>query len=244
MVLDELHKRDRRAREKAIAEYAREASKRAAGSLHRLTKPRAIWCPRDAAQGEAANPRGAAELAAKSWSRIWREHVEELQTADRPWEETPNGEDMSVLPQLEVDGPSGFDAVVGSFKTKTGIRVDAIHPSMWSRISEQGKQLYTDLLNDVGTHFDLACADADPDQLSGSQDAAWWAAHRTHAIHRACVGTYAQAHSGSMDDFPVPALWLGVQRPFGRSGGVAGTWYWKKGRTTNQAWAGPRRHWT
>ena len=46
---------------------------------------------------------------------------------------------MSVLPQLEVDGPSGFDAVVGSFKAKTGIGVDAIHPSMW----------HTDLLNDV-----------------------------------------------------------------------------------------------
>ena len=54
-----------------------------------------------------------------------------------------------MLPQLEVDGLSGFDAVVGSFKAKTGIGVDAIHPSMWSRISEKGKQLYTDLLNDV-----------------------------------------------------------------------------------------------
>ena len=42
-VLDKLHKRDRRAREKSIAEYAREASKGAAGLLHRLTKPRA-WC--------------------------------------------------------------------------------------------------------------------------------------------------------------------------------------------------------
>ena len=108
-MLDKLHKRDREAREKAIAEYVREASQGAAGLLHRLTKPRAVWCPRDAAQGEATNPRDAAELAAKSWSRIWRVHVEEL----------------------------------------TGIGVDAIHPSMWSRISEKGKQLYTDLLNDV-----------------------------------------------------------------------------------------------
>ena len=65
-----------------------------------------------------------------------------------PWE-TPNGEDMSAMPQLEVEGPSGFDAVVGSFKAKTGIGVDAIHPSVWSRISAKGKQLYTDLLNDV-----------------------------------------------------------------------------------------------
>ena len=43
----------------------------------------------------------------------------------------------------------GFDAVVGSFKAKTGTGVDAIHPSMWSGISEKGKQLHTDLLNDV-----------------------------------------------------------------------------------------------
>ena len=127
IVLDKLHKRDRRVREKSIAEYAREASKGAAGLLHRLTKPRPVWCPRDAAQGEATNPRDAAELAANSWSRIWRVHIEELQNADRPWE-SPNGDDMSALPQLEVEGPSGFDAVkVGSFR----------------------KQLYTDLLNDV-----------------------------------------------------------------------------------------------
>ena len=85
-VLDKLHKRDRRVRETSIAEYAREASQGAAGLLHRLTKPRPVWCPRDAAQGEATNPRDAAELAAKSWSRTWRVHVEELQTADRPWE--------------------------------------------------------------------------------------------------------------------------------------------------------------
>ena len=57
-------------------------------------------------------------------------HVEELQTADRPWE-TPKAKDMSVLPQLEVDGRSGFDAVAGSFKAKTGIGVDAIHSSIW-----------------------------------------------------------------------------------------------------------------
>ena len=76
-VLDKLHKRDRRAREKAIAEYAREASKGAAGLFHRLT-------------------------------RVWHVHVEELQTADRPWE-IPNDDDMAVLRQLEVDGPSGVD---------------------------------------------------------------------------------------------------------------------------------------
>ena len=37
-VLDKLHKRDRKAREKAIAEYAREASKGAAGLLHLVPK--------------------------------------------------------------------------------------------------------------------------------------------------------------------------------------------------------------
>ena len=86
-VLDKLHKRDRKTREKAIAECAREASQGAAGLLHRVTKPRAVWCPRDAARGEA---------------RIWRVHVEELQTEDKPWE-IPNDDDMAVLPQLEVN---------------------------------------------------------------------------------------------------------------------------------------------
>ena len=71
-VLDKLHRRDRRVRVEGIAEYAREASKGAAGLLHRLTKPRAVWCPRDAAQGEATNPCDAAELAAKGWARMWR----------------------------------------------------------------------------------------------------------------------------------------------------------------------------
>ena len=56
-MLDKLHKRDRRAREKEISRFAREASEGAAGLLHRITKPRALWCPRDAAQGEATNPR-------------------------------------------------------------------------------------------------------------------------------------------------------------------------------------------
>ena len=55
-VLDNLHMRDRKARENAIAEYAREASQGAAGLLHRLTKPRAVRCPRDAAQGEGDQP--------------------------------------------------------------------------------------------------------------------------------------------------------------------------------------------
>ena len=110
-VLDKLHQRDRRAREKAIVEYAREASKGAAGSLHRLTKPR----PRDAAHGEATNPQDAAELAAKSWSRFG------VCTSKSCKQQTPNGEDVSVLLQLEVDGPSGFDAVVGSFRPKRAL---------------------------------------------------------------------------------------------------------------------------
>ena len=146
--LDKLHKRDRRAREKEISRFAREASEGAAGLLHRITKSRAVWCPRDAAQGEATNPRDAADLAAKSWAVIWRTHDAEMQGADRPWEE-PSVSDANELPQLEVEGPTGFAAVVSSFKPKTGIGVDAIHPSVWSRISDKGKQLFTDLLHDV-----------------------------------------------------------------------------------------------
>ena len=45
--------------------------------MKRGSRPQAVWCPRDAAQGEATNPRDAAELAR---ARIWRVHVEELQT--------------------------------------------------------------------------------------------------------------------------------------------------------------------
>ena len=44
-VLDKLHKRDRRNREKEIAEYAKEASKGAMGLVHHLTKPRAVLVP-------------------------------------------------------------------------------------------------------------------------------------------------------------------------------------------------------
>ena len=42
MVLDKLHKRDRRVREKGMAECAKEASQGAAGLLPRLTKPRVV----------------------------------------------------------------------------------------------------------------------------------------------------------------------------------------------------------
>ena len=147
-MLDKLHKRDRRAREKEISRSAREASEGAAGLLHRITKARAVWCPREAAQGEAANPRDAADLAAKSWASIWRTQNTEMQEADRPWE-VPSIEDASELPQLAMEGPTGFAAVVSSFKPKTGIGVDAIHTSVWSRISDKGKHLFTDLLHDV-----------------------------------------------------------------------------------------------
>ena len=129
-VLDKLHKCDTRIRDKEIAECAKEACKGAAGQLHRLTKPRAVWCPRDAAQGErSTNPRDAADLAVKWWARIWRIHVIGLQEAGRPWE-VPDHEEMSELPQLTVEGLAGFAAAVSSFKPKTGIGVDAIHPSM------------------------------------------------------------------------------------------------------------------
>ena len=93
--------------------------------------------PNGCSTGESSNPRDVADLAFKSWARIWRTHVNELHEADRPWE-VPDHEEM-----LE----RGFR--LSSFKPKTGIRVEEIHPSMWSRISEKGKQLHTDLLNDV-----------------------------------------------------------------------------------------------
>ena len=63
-VLDKLHKSDRRTREKEIAENAKEVSKKSSGPA----KPRAVLCPRDAAQGEATNQRDAADLVVKTWS--------------------------------------------------------------------------------------------------------------------------------------------------------------------------------
>ena len=115
-----------------------------------------------------------------------------------------------MLSQLEVDGPSGFDAVVGSFKAKTGIVT-----SMWSRISGKSKQLYTDLLDDVERTLTW------PAQIQTLIYFLVPATHRTHAINCASVGTYAQAHSGSMDDFPDMVMCLGVQRSLGRNGSKA-----------------------
>ena len=111
-MLDKLHKRDRRAREKAIAEYAREAFK-GAGLLHLLTKPR-------------CGGTGGQELVAHRGK-------------------TPNGEDMAVLPQLEVDGPSGFDVVVGSFKAKRALVSMQLIPPCGRASQKRGEQLYTDL---------------------------------------------------------------------------------------------------
>ena len=145
-------------------------------------------------------------------------HVEELQTADRPWE-IPNHDDMAVLPQLEVDGPSGFDAVLGSFKAKTGIGVDAIHPSMWSRISEKGKQLYSHLLIDSErtlkwlAQIQTLIYFLVPKTPTGERP--------TDSCHQSCECRNVCAHSGSMDEFPDPALRLGVQRSVGRNGGMA-----------------------
>ena len=141
-MLDKLHKRDRRAREKAIAEVGERGFQRSscliASPQRRHVQSGAQGMRHTKRQPTLQNWQpGAGRAFGVCTSKSCKQ-------PDRPWE-TPNGEDMSVLPQLEVDRPSGFDAVVGSFKAKTGIGVDAIHPSMWSRISEKGKQLYTDL---------------------------------------------------------------------------------------------------
>ena len=103
--------------------------------LHRVMKPRAVWCLRNAAQGEATG---------RHLARARRGVARSCKALGNA---RPRG--TSHLPQLTVDGLAGFNAVVSSVKPKTGIGVDAIHPSIWSRISEKGKQLYTDLLNDV-----------------------------------------------------------------------------------------------
>ena len=95
-----------------------------------------------------------------------------------------------------MDGLAGFAAVAGSFKPKTGIGVDAIHPRVGRASQKRCKQLHTDLLNDV--ERTLACANTNPDRLSGPRDTDWRATHPIHTIHRACVGANAQAWSGSV----------------------------------------------
>ena len=59
----------------------------------------------------------------------------------------PNSEDMTVLPQLEVDGPSRRSGRL--VQGQNGHRSRCNSSSMWSRLSEKGKQLYIDLVNDV-----------------------------------------------------------------------------------------------
>ena len=171
-MLDKLHKRDRRTREKEIAENAKEASK--GGSGH------AAPCHEAKSGLEATNPRDAADLAVKAWARIGRTHVKELQEADRPWE-VPDLEETSELPLLTVDG-----------LPKTGIGVDAIHPSMWSRIPEKGKQRYTDLLNDVQRTLTWP---AQVPTLSHSLVPKAPTGDRPNGLmpSTVCVGTYAQA---------------------------------------------------
>ena len=106
-MLDKLHNRDRRTREKEIAENAKEPSK------------------------------GPTRVTPQIWqSNHGPAHVNEQQEAGSPWE-LPGHEKTSELPLLNVDGLAGFTAVVSSFKPKTGIGVDPIHPSMWSHISEE-----------------------------------------------------------------------------------------------------------
>ena len=108
----------------------------------RLPREQRVCCiaSRSHAQSGAPETRRKERRPTRAMRRNWQ--------PTGPWG-FPNGEDKAALPQLEVEGPSGFDAVVGSFRAKTGIGVDAIHPSVWSRISENGKQSYTVLLNDV-----------------------------------------------------------------------------------------------
>ena len=61
---------------------------------------------------------------------------------------------------------------------------------MWSRISEKGKQLYTDLLNDVERTRTWPAQIQTLIYFLVPQDADWRATHQTHAIHRASVGTF------------------------------------------------------
>ena len=92
---------------------------------------------RESELGVATSPTDAADQAARSWARTWRPYVGQLQGAERSWD-APS-----------VEGETGFAAVVCSFESRTGIGVDVIHPSAWSRVSENRKTAVVDMLHTV-----------------------------------------------------------------------------------------------
>ena len=87
-VLDKLHKSDRKEREKAIAEFAREASEGAAGLLHRLNEATCSLVPKRC----GARGRRPTRVMRRNW-RPRAGHASGGCTS-RPWE-IPSDEDMS-----------------------------------------------------------------------------------------------------------------------------------------------------
>ena len=113
----------------------------------------------------------------------------------------------------------------------TGIGVDAIHPSMWSRISEKGNQLHTDL-------FTLTW----PAQIQ-TLIYFWFPRHRlesdpSDSRHQSCE-CGERMRKPILDQWmnsPDPGLMTGratVVQPRWQHGN---TWCRRKGKTTDQAW--------
>ena len=102
--------------------------------MHRWTKPTKVWRPacRDAKPGDfgvLAEVRREQE----AWARIWR--VDEAGRAHtlRPWEEAPA---MRWQPITGED----VDRASRSFKARTGLGADDLHPRVFSLLSDQGKE--------------------------------------------------------------------------------------------------------
>ena len=124
----------------------------------------------------------------------------------------------------------------GRRRPKTGIGVDAIHPSVWSRISDKGKQLFTDLLHDVELTL------------------AWPAQIQTLIYFLVPKTPTGERPIGLMPS--VVRVWERMRKPDGwflslghtighvradrRSWLRGSIWCWKKAKVVNWAQAGPR----
>ena len=129
-----------------------------------------------------------------------------------------------VMPQIwqssHGHASGAFTSQTGLGKPQTTRKSRNCRSAPWTdtRVSPQW---FADLLNDVERTLTWLAQTTNSHLLLGSQDTDWRATHRTHAIHRARVGTCAQARAGSMNDFSDSAPWLGVERPISRNGSMA-----------------------
>ena len=135
MVLDKLHKRDRRTDRRICGRGFQRGSGLAARMRYKGRPPTCVM-PQT---GQSSHGHAFGALTSKSCKKRTGLGNPPPQTTRKCWNcRSSPWTDSHVFPHsLARSSP------------RLAFGVDAIHPSMWSRISKQGKQLYTDMLNDV-----------------------------------------------------------------------------------------------